>query len=80
MPFCLLSAVEDSRAVFVAGILNWEDYMDAKKVSVCPVAPMDTFLDSCDFGRELLAGKTSEAQEFRVHCRAFFWIKWLLSR
>ena len=45
--------------------------MDVMEVSVYPVAPMDTFLDSCDFGRELLAGKTSEAQEFRVHCRDF---------
>ena len=53
------------------GIHDWEDYMDVKKVSVYPVAPIDTFLDNCDFGRELLAGKTSEAQEFRVHCRDF---------
>ena len=45
--------------------------MDVWKVFVYPVAPMDTFLDSCDFGRELLAGKTSEAHEFPVHCRDF---------
>ena len=32
---------------------------------------MDTFWDSCDFGRELLAGKTSEALEFHVHCHDF---------
>ena len=45
--------------------------MDVKKMSEYPAASMETFLDNCDFGRELLAGKTSEAQEFRRFCRDF---------
>ena len=52
-------------------IHDWEAYMDVLKVSFFPVVPMETFLDNCDFGRELLALKTTGGQEFRGHCRSF---------
>ena len=52
-------------------IHDWEAYMDVLKASVFPVVPMETFLDNCDFGRELLALKTTGGQEFRGHCRSF---------
>ena len=45
--------------------------MDVEKVAAYPVARIDTFLDNFDFGRELVAGKTTEAPEFRVQGRKF---------
>ena len=35
--------------------------MDVEEVAAYPVASIDIFLDNCDFGRELFAGKTTEA-------------------
>ena len=67
--YCLLLRTREIESL--PGIHDWEAYMDVKKMSEYPAASMETFLDNCDFGRELLAGKTSEAQEFRRYCRDF---------
>ena len=45
--------------------------MDEEKVAAFPSIADDVFLASCDFGRELLAGKTSEFPTFRIRCREF---------
>ena len=42
------------------GIMEWEEYMDVKKLSRFPVAPMEEFLKNYEFGKMLAAGKTSE--------------------
>ena len=45
--------------------------MSEAKTASFPSIPDDEFLANCDFGRELLAGKTSEFSAFRVRCREF---------
>ena len=42
--------------------------MDVENVADFPVVSIDVFLDNCDFGRELSADKTTEAQVFRAQC------------
>ena len=51
---------------------DWEEYMGVKKVAEFSTAPIDSFLENCDFGRLLSAGKTGGVLEFRVHCKEFF--------
>ena len=45
--------------------------MDVEKVAEFPPIAMESFLAGSDYGRELLAGKTSEFGTFRVRCREF---------
>ena len=45
--------------------------MDIEKVAEFPLIAMESFLAGSDYGRELLAGKTSEFGTFRVRCREF---------
>ena len=45
--------------------------MDVEKVAEFPPAPIESFLENCDFDRLLSAGKTSGVLEFRVHCKEF---------
>ena len=45
--------------------------MNVEKVAEFPPAPIESFLENCDFGRLLSAGKTSGVLEFRVHCKEF---------
>ena len=45
--------------------------MSEEKVAEFPSIAMESFLVASDFGRELLAGKTSEFSTFRVRCREF---------
>ena len=45
--------------------------MDEEKAAAFPSIVDDVFLANCDFGRDLLAGKTSEFPTFRVRCREF---------
>ena len=45
--------------------------MNVEKVAEFPPIAMESFLAGSDFGRELLAGKTSEFGTFRVRCREF---------
>ena len=45
--------------------------MDIEKVAEFPPIAMESFLAGSDYGRELLAGKTSEFGTFRVRCREF---------
>ena len=72
MSFCILKTLLKTRVPSsLPGIHDWEDYMDVLKDSVYPAVAMVTFLDNCDFGRELLALKTTAGQEFRAHCRVF---------
>ena len=52
-------------------IHDWEEYIDVKRGADFPTAPIDSFLENCDFGRLLSSGKTSGALEFHVHCKEF---------
>ena len=45
--------------------------MDVEKVAEFPPIAMESFLAGSDYGRELLAAKTSEFTTFRVRCREF---------
>ena len=45
--------------------------MSEEKVAEFPPIAMESFLAGSDYGRELLAGKTSEFSTFRVRCREF---------
>ena len=40
-------------------IHDWEEYMDVEKAAEFPSAPIESFLENCDFDRLLSAGKTS---------------------
>ena len=43
--------------------------MDIEKIAGFPAISADAFLVNYELGQELLKGKTSEVQEFRVNCR-----------
>ena len=45
--------------------------MSEEKVAEFPSIAMESILVGSDFGRELLAGQTSEFSTFRVHYREF---------
>ena len=45
--------------------------MSEEKVAEFPSIAMESFLVGSDFGRDLLAGKTSKFSTFRVRCREF---------
>ena len=45
--------------------------MDEEKVASFPIASMDSFLVSSEFGKELAARQTSAFVDFRVLCREF---------
>ena len=53
------------------GIMEWEEYMDVKKLSRFPVAPLEEFLKNNELGKMLAAGKTSEFVTFCQRCREF---------
>ena len=53
------------------GIHDWEAYMDSSKLDAFRSLPIEEFLISYPFGKELAAGKTSEIRELRVKCRIF---------
>ena len=53
------------------GIMEWEEYMDVKKLSRFPIAPMGEFLENYEFGKMLAAGTTSEFVTFRQRFREF---------
>ena len=52
-------------------IQDWEKHMHVKLIAEFPVAPFDDFLSNYEFGKKLIAGKTTEVQSFRVQCREF---------
>ena len=45
--------------------------MDPEKLVEFPIAPIESFLENCAFGRSLSAGKTTGVLEFRGRCREF---------
>ena len=47
--------------------------MDEEKVTSFPIASMDSFLMSSDFGKELASRHTSAFVDFRVRCREFIY-------
>ena len=53
------------------GIHEWEAYMDTSKLDAFRSLPIEEFLMSYPFGKELAGGKTSGVREFRVKCRIF---------
>ena len=67
--YCILMKTRDISSL--PPIHDWEEYMDVKKVAEFPTAPIESFLENCDFGRFLSAGTTSGVLEFRVHCKEF---------
>ena len=68
--YCLLMKTRVTSKL--PGIIEWEKYMDVKKLSRFPVAPMlGEFLKNYEFGKMLAAGKTSEFVRFRQQCREF---------
>ena len=67
--FCLL--LKTSLLSSLPDIQQWEEHMDADKNSDFPIAPLDNFLVHCDFGKELIAGKTSGMVKLRTGCREF---------
>ena len=67
--YCLLMKTRDISSL--PAIHDWEEYMDVEKVAEFLPAPIESFLENCDFGRFLSAGKTSGVLEFRVHCKEF---------
>ena len=67
----VLFAVENRSTDDLPSIQVWEKYMSLEKVADFPAISYDVFLVKYDLGQELLNGKTSEVQEFRVNCRKF---------
>ena len=72
--YCLL--LKTRRTESLPTLNEWEKFMSEEKVAEFPSIAMETFLLASDFGRELLAGKTSEFSTFRVRCREF--LDWLI--
>ena len=67
--YCLLMKTRDISSL--PAVHDWEEYMDVERVAEFLPAPIESFLENCDFGRLLSAGKTSGVLEFRVHCKEF---------
>ena len=67
--YCLLLKTRSTDGL--PGIHEWESYMDIEKIAGFPAISADAFLVNYELGQELLKGKTSEVQEFRVNCRKF---------
>ena len=53
------------------GTHEWETYIHVDKISSFSVAPLDDFLAHCDFGKGVVAAKTSEMSKFRNRRREF---------
>ena len=67
--YCLL--METRELSSLPDIHDWDSYMDVEKVASFPVSAADEFLSHCEYGKSLLAAKTSEMPKFRGRCREF---------
>ena len=67
--YCLLMKTRELSSL--PGIHDWDSYMDVEKVTSFPVSPVDEFLSHCEYGKSLLAAKTSEMPKFRGRCKEF---------
>ena len=45
--------------------------MNVNLIAEFPVAPIADFLSKFEFGKKVIAGKTTKVQSFRLQCREF---------
>ena len=67
--YCLF--LKSKKVSRLSGIYDWEGYRSREEIECSKKEPIETFLVNYDFGKELLYGKTSEIDDFRVRCQKF---------